>query len=505
MSAILFSASLFLLSVIVPSCYAGEADLIVPDLSSVNFLGVSGHLLLLCGMSICIFGMIFGLVQYMQIRKLPAHKSMKEISELIFETCKTYLFEQGKFIFILEVIIGFVIVAYFGWLRHFIAAKVIVILCASILGILGSYFVAWFGMRINTLANSATAFISLTGKPYRVSTIPTQAGMSIGMLLVSIELFMMLCILLFIDPSYAGSCFIGFAIGESLGASVLRIAGGIFTKIADIGSDLMKIVFNIKEDDARNPGVIADCVGDNAGDSVGPTADGFETYGVTGVALITFILVAIKNPVFQVQLLVWIFVMRLIMIIASALSYWINSLYVKLRFSGASKMNFESPLTTLVWITSLVSIGFTFITSYLLIPDLGGGTLWWKLAGIITCGTIAGAIIPELVKIFTSTDSAFVRNIFKFSKKGGASLNILSGLTTGNFSAYWMGMAMLFLMGVAYLFSRQGLDQLMVDPGRVRFRSCGFRIPRHGPCHDSGGFIRTDSRQRPVDIRAFSH
>jgi len=477
----LSAVSVFLLSGFSTKCFAGEADLLIPDLSSVNFVGVNGHTLLFWGMSICVFGMLFGLFQYMQVRGLKAHPAMTEISELIYETCKTYLFEQGKFILLLELLIGIIMIGYFGWLRQFSAMKVSIILASSMLGIAGSYFVAWFGMRINTLANSASAFASLTGKPYQVSAIPTKAGMSIGMLLVSIELFMMLCILLFIDPQFAGSCFIGFAIGESLGASVLRIAGGIFTKIADIGSDLMKIAFNIKEDDARNPGVIADCVGDNAGDSVGPTADGFETYGVTGVALITFILVAIPNPIFQIQLLVWMFVMRLIMIVASALSYWVNGFYVNLRFSRAKEMNFESPLTSLVWITSSVSILLTFIFSYLLIPTLGDGALWWKLAGIITCGTIAGAIIPELVKIFTSTESRYVQNIFHFSKKGGSSLNILAGLTTGNFSAYWMGLAILFLMGVAYLISGQGMATLMMDPAIFAFGLVAFGFLGMGP------------------------
>jgi len=475
------TALILLLGGLSTLAWGSEADLVMPNLSTQVFLGINGHSLLLWGMLICVFGMIFGLYQYMQINKLKAHASMREVSELIFATCKTYLIEQGKFILILEAIIGVVIVGYFGFLRHLEAIKVVAILASSLLGIAGSYFVAWFGMRINTLANSASAFASLEGKAFPVYAIPIKAGMSIGTLLVSIELFMMLCILLFIDPTFAGPCFIGFAIGESLGASVLRIAGGIFTKIADIGSDLMKIVFNLKEDDPRNPGVIADCVGDNAGDSVGPTADGFETYGVTGVALITFILVAINNPVVQIQLLVWMFVMRLIMIIASSLSYWINAVYVAKRFQNAKEMNYESPLTSLVWITSLLSIALTFIFSYLLIPDMGGGQLWWKLAGIITCGTIAGAIIPEFVKIFTSTESTYVQNIFQFSKKGGASLNILAGLTAGNFSAYWMGIVILFLMGVAYLFSLQGLDQLMVDPAIFAFGLVAFGFLGMGP------------------------
>jgi K(+)-stimulated pyrophosphate-energized sodium pump len=463
------------------SAWAGEADLIVPDLKSVAFMGIDGHTLLLWGIAICVFGLLFGLTQFISIMKMPVHRAMKEISELIYETCKTYLITQGKFLLILEALIAIVMIAYFGWLRHFETGKVTMIIVCSLIGIGGSYSVAWFGMRINTFANSRSAFASLTGKPFKVYSIPLQAGMSIGMLLISIELLVMLAILLFIDPSYAGPCFIGFAIGESLGASVLRIAGGIFTKIADIGSDLMKIVLNIKEDDARNPGVIADCTGDNAGDSVGPTADGFETYGVTGVALITFILLAVKNPVFQVQLLVWIFVMRLMMIIASSLSYKINDIIARARYKNASEMNFETPLTSLVWITSLVSIGFTFLASYLLIPALGDGTLWWKLASIITCGTIAGAVIPELVKTFTSTESAYVKNIVESSRKGGASLNILCGFTTGNFSAYWMGLAIIILMAISFFFSTMGLSALMIAPAVFAFGLVAFGFLGMGP------------------------
>jgi len=476
-SSLLALLSLFLTG----QAFAGEADLIIPDLSSVNFLNTDGRSLLLGGMSICIFGLIFGVVQFLQIKNMRVHKSMSEISELIYETCKTYLLTQGKFILILEFLVGIIIAVYFGWLRHFSFEKVAIILICSLIGIAGSYFVAWFGMRINTYANSRSAFASLGGRPFPIYAIPLQAGMSIGMLLISIELFVMLCILLFIDPHYAGPCFIGFAIGESLGASVLRIAGGIFTKIADVGSDLMKIVFNIKEDDARNPGVIADCTGDNAGDSVGPTADGFETYGVTGVALISFILLAVKDPIIQVQLLVWIFVMRLVMIIASAVSYWINDIIAKGQYAQVSKMNFEAPLTSLVWITSFVSIGLTYLASYLLIPGLGDGTFWWKLASIITCGTIAGAIIPELVRIFTSTESAFVENIYQSSKKGGASLNILAGLTAGNFSAYWMGLAMIVLMGIAYMFSTMGLTALMIAPSVFAFGLVAFGFLGMGP------------------------
>ncbi|MBF0388061.1 MAG: sodium-translocating pyrophosphatase [Candidatus Omnitrophica bacterium] len=463
------------------SAWAGEADLVIPDLSAVLFMGIPGHTLLLYGMLICLFGFAFGLVQFVQIMNMPVHKAMKDISELIYATCKTYLITQGKFLLILEVIIALVMVAYFGWLQQMGVLKVSMILFCSVIGILGSYAVAWFGMRINTMANSRSAFAALKGSPYPVFAIPAQAGMSIGMLLISTELLVMLCILLFIDPSYAGPCFIGFAIGESLGASVLRIAGGIFTKIADIGSDLMKIVFNIKEDDARNPGVIADCTGDNAGDSVGPTADGFETYGVTGVALISFILLAVKDPTIQVQLLVWLFVMRLMMILASAFSYWINEIIAKARYATAKEMNFEDPLTSLVWITSLVSIAFTFAASYFLIPTMGDGTIWWKLAGIITCGTIAGAVIPELVKIFTSTESAFVKNIVESSRKGGASLNILTGFTTGNFSAYWMGMAIVILMALAYFISGMGIENLMLAPSVFAFGLVAFGFLGMGP------------------------
>src|SRR5712671_780166 len=385
----------------------GEANLTLPDLSQVSFLnnGITGYKLLAIGLIFCAFGLLFGLMIYVQLKNLPVHRSMREISELIYETCKTYLVTQGKFILILEAFIAVVIVLYFGILHHeYGAGKVIIILAFSLVGIAGSYGVAWFGIRVNTFANSRTAFAGLRGKPYPIYAIPLKAGMSIGMLLISVELLIMLCILLFIPVDYAGPCFIGFAIGESLGASALRIAGGIFTKIADIGSDLMKIVFNIKEDDARNPGVIADCTGDNAGDSVGPSADGFETYGVTGVALISFILLAVRDPAVQVQLLVWIFAMRIMMIIASVGSYLINEGLQRARYSNADRMNFEAPLTFLVWLTSLVSVALTFLVSYLLIPNLGGDTtMWWKLSLIITAGTLAGAIIPEVVKVFTST------------------------------------------------------------------------------------------------------
>ncbi|HEY0710460.1 MAG TPA: sodium/proton-translocating pyrophosphatase, partial [Polyangia bacterium] len=368
-----------------------EANLVLPELGSVSFAGIPGDQLLLVGLLVCLGGLIFGLVIYQQLKRLPVHRSMREISELIYETCKTYLVTQGKFILILEIFIGIIMIVYFGVLQEMNAGRVAIILFFSLVGIAGSYGVAWFGIRVNTFANSRTAFASLKGLPYPVYAIPLKAGMSIGMLLISVELVMMLAILLFVPNEYAGNCFIGFAIGESLGASALRIAGGIFTKIADIGSDLMKIVFNIKEDDARNPGVIADCTGDNAGDSVGPSADGFETYGVTGVALISFIILAVPDPSTQVKLLVWIFVMRIAMVVASGLSYLVNEAIVKARYGRAAKMNFEKPLTQLVWLTSLISVATTYLISYLLIPDLGDGTLWWKLSSIISCGTLAGA------------------------------------------------------------------------------------------------------------------
>jgi K(+)-stimulated pyrophosphate-energized sodium pump len=424
----------------------GEAALKLPDLSSVSFLGVNGHRLLMIGLLFCVFGLGFGMAIYMRLKNLPVHRAMREISELIYETCKTYLITQGKFLMLLWVFIATIIAVYFGVLRHFEVSRVLIILGFSLVGIGGSYGVAWFGIRVNTFANSRTAFASLPGKPYPVYQIPLEAGMSIGMMLISVELLIMLFILLFVPGDYAGPCFIGFAIGESLGAAALRIAGGIFTKIADIGSDLMKIVFKIKEDDARNPGVIADCTGDNAGDSVGPSADGFETYGVTGVALITFILLGVKEPAIQVQLLVWIFVMRIMMLVSSALAYFINGAIAKARFGNADEMNFETPLTSLVWITSIVSIIATYIVSHFIIPDLGGDTTqWWKLASIISCGTLAGALIPELVKVFTSV------------KEGGASLGILSGFVAGNFSGYWLGLSMVTLMSIAYFFSQMGL------------------------------------------------
>ncbi|MDD2523723.1 MAG: sodium-translocating pyrophosphatase [Endomicrobiaceae bacterium] len=494
--------SLAVIAFVSVQSFAGEADLVMPDLSSVNFLGgISGSSLLLFGLLVCVFGLAFGFVQFNSIKNLPVHKSMLDVSELIYETCKTYLVTQGKFIIILEALLASIIFIYFYFFSGFALIKVFTIILCSIVGILGSYAVAWFGMRLNTFANSRSAFASLKGKPFPTFAIPLRSGMSIGMLLISIELFIMLIILLFIPRDFAGPCFIGFAIGESLGASVLRIAGGIFTKIADIGSDLMKIVFNIKEDDARNPGVIADCTGDNAGDSVGPTADGFETYGVTGVALITFIMLAISNPENQVKLLVWIFVMRLVMIIASAISYWLNGAIAKSKYENAEKMNFEAPLTSLVWITSIVSVLLTFVSSYAIVGDLANG-LWWKLSIIITCGTMAGAIIPEVVKIFTSTKSAFVKNVVNSSKNGGASLNILAGLTSGNFSAYWMGLVIIILMAIAYGISSLGFTEFMSHPAVFSFGLVAFGFLGMGPVTiavDSYGPV-TDNAQSVYEL-----
>jgi K(+)-stimulated pyrophosphate-energized sodium pump len=484
------------------SALAGESDLIMPDLSKVAFHGVAGNKLLMVGLLICALGWLFGLVIYKQLKGLPVHKAMRDVSELIYETCKTYLLRQGKFILILEIFIGLVILLYFGVLQHMAAPRVLVILLFSLVGIGGSYGVAWFGIRVNTFANSRTAFASLKGKPYNCYAIPLRAGMSIGMLLISVELIIMLGILLFIPADWAGPCFIGFAIGESLGAAALRIAGGIFTKIADIGSDLMKIVFKIKEDDARNPGVIADCTGDNAGDSVGPSADGFETYGVTGVALITFILLAVNDPTVQTKLLVWIFAMRVVMIIASALSYFINETIVKGGYATADKMNFEKPLTQLVWVTSIVSIIATFVASYLLIKDLGDGTLWWKLSCIITCGTLAGALIPEMIKIFTSTESRHVKEVVIASKEGGPSLNVLSGLIAGDFSAYWMGGVIVGLMAISFLVSTQGLSSLMIAESVFAFGLVAFGFLGMGPVTiavDSYGPV-TDNAQSVYEL-----
>jgi len=485
----------------------GEAGLKIPDLSQVQFLGFDGHKLLMVGILFCVFGLLFGLVIYSRLKNLPVHRAMKDVSQLIWETCKTYLITQGKFLALLWVFIAAIIVLYFGVLAPVpnkpVSTTLPIILMFSIVGICGSYGVAWFGIRVNTFANSRTAFASLSGKPYPIYQIPLSAGMSIGMMLISVELLMMLVILLFVPGDYAGPCFIGFAIGESLGASALRIAGGIFTKIADIGSDLMKIVFKIKEDDARNPGVIADCTGDNAGDSVGPTADGFETYGVTGVALITFILLAVKDPTVQVQLLVWIFVMRIVMLIASAAAYFLNGAIAKARYANVDRMNFEAPLTSLVWITSAVSIGLTYLMSSLIIPSLGGDTtLWWKLGTIISCGTLAGALIPELVKVFTSTESRHVREVMTSAQEGGASLGILSGFVAGNYSGYYLGLAMVLLMSIGSAMSALGLENLMVASSVFAFGLVAFGFLGMGPVTiavDSYGPV-TDNAQSIYEL-----
>src|SRR5262245_47372474 len=492
----------------------GEMDLKLPDLSSVQFRGYDGRTLLMSGLVVAALGLMFGLVVFTQLKNLPVHASMREVSELIYETCKTYLTTQGRFILILWVFIGAVVAVYFGRLATTVDASgavvhgypvstVAIILIFSLIGIAGSYGVAWFGIRVNTFANSRAAFASLRGKPFPIYAIPLKAGMSIGMMLISVELLIMLCILLFIPREYAGPCFIGFAIGESLGAAALRIAGGIFTKLADIGSDLMKIVFKIKDDDARNPGVIAACTGDNAGDSVGPSADGFETYGVTGVALITFILLAVHDPAVKVQLLVWIFVMRVMMLVASALSYFVNEAWAKARYGSSDDMNFEAPLTSLVWITSIISIVLTFVVSKLIIPDLGGdSSLWWKLSMIISCGTLAGAIIPELVKVFTLMSSRHVREIVTSSEEGGPSLNILSGLVAGDFSAYWLGASIVALMGVAFYFSTMGLGVTMLAPAVFAFGLVAFGFLGMGPVTiavDSYGPV-TDNAQSVYEL-----
>ena len=486
----------------------GEANLVLPDLGQVDVGGYDGRMLLMIGIGVSVLGLIFGLVILNQLKNLPVHRSMREVSELIYETCKTYLATQGKFIFLLWVFIAAIIGGYYGWLNPVPGKPIVltlgIILAFSIVGILGSYSVAWFGIRVNTYANSRTAFASLEGKQYPVYAIPLRAGMSIGMLLISVELLIMLLILLFVPGDYAGPCFIGFAIGESLGAAALRIAGGIFTKIADIGSDLMKIVFNIKEDDARNPGVIADCTGDNAGDSVGPSADGFETYGVTGVALITFILLAVPEAATQVRLLVWIFVMRIMMVVASAASYLINESIAKARYGGGARFNFEAPLTSLVWLTSIVSVVLTYLVSWVLIAELGDGTLWWKLSSIITCGTLAGAIIPELVKVFTSVESSHVKEVVTSSKEGGPSLNILSGFVAGNFSAYWIGLSIVALMSIAYFVSIAGvsMSDMMLAPAVFAFGLVAFGFLGMGPVTiavDSYGPV-TDNAQSVFEL-----
>ncbi|HEX5332984.1 MAG TPA: sodium-translocating pyrophosphatase [Cellulomonas sp.] len=481
----------------------GEASLILPDLSAVTIVGGgSGRTLLLVGLLVCVLGIGFGALSYVQLRRMAVHPSMREISELIYSTCKTYLVQQGRFLLMLWVFIAAVIVAYYGLLVGFPWGRVAIVIAFSLVGMGGSYSVAWYGIRVNTFANSRVAFASLRGRPLAMHRIPMKSGMSIGMVLISIELMMMLIILLFLPSDLAGACFIGFAIGESLGASVLRIAGGIFTKIADIGADLMKIAFKIKEDDARNPGVIADCTGDNAGDSVGPSADGFETYGVTGVALITFVLLAVHDPAVQASLLVWIFVVRVAMVIASAVSYLANDALARVRYAKAERMNFEAPLSSLVWITSSVCIAATYAMTYVVLGDTLTNGLWWKLSTIISFGTLAGALIPELVKVFTSTHSKHVREVVKSARQGGASLNILSGLVAGNFSAYWLGIAIVGLMAGAFLMSGLGLGALMVAPGVFAFGLVAFGFLGMGPVTiavDSYGPV-TDNAQSVYEL-----
>jgi K(+)-stimulated pyrophosphate-energized sodium pump len=507
--------------------YASESDIVIPDLTQVKFSGlggVSGVTLMYVGILICFLGAIFGLMQYKQTKALPVHKKMADVSNTIWETCKTYLFTQGKFLAILWVLIAACMVYYFIGLEHKSFGNVIIILLASILGILGSYGVAWFGIRINTVSNSRTAFSALKGNPLATLGIPLRSGMSVGLLLVAVELFFMICILVFLKD-LAGPCFIGFAIGESLGASVLRICGGIFTKIADIGSDLMKIVFKLPEDDPKNPGVIADCTGDNAGDSVGPTADGFETYGVTGVALIAFLALALaKSPASAATLIIWLFVMRALMIVTSLISYFVNEGISKAKFGGQKDFDFEAPLTHLVWITSAVSIGITFLASKLLLGDFQDATgtaqpaLWWVLSVIISCGTVAGALIPEFTKVFVSTNSRHVREVTNCSKHGGASLNILSGFVAGNMSAFWMGLAIMALMFASYYFSQNAALHALMPPefafatpifafGLVAFGFLGMgpvtiAVDSYGPVTDNAQSVYELSQIEAVGIPA---
>jgi K(+)-stimulated pyrophosphate-energized sodium pump len=482
---------------------ASELDLKIPVIDTHYSLfgaAVSGHALLLFGLLVCLLGMGFGMVMFNQVKGLPAHKSMLDVSNIIYETCKTYLLQQGRLLVVLELFIAACLVYYFGWLEHVGAAKLALILMWSVVGILGSYSVAWFGIRMNTYANSRTAFASLKGKPMPLYEIPLQAGMSIGVLLICVELIMMLAILLFVPRESAGASFLGFAIGESLGASALRIAGGIFTKIADIGSDLMKVVFKIKEDDPRNPGVIADCTGDNAGDSVGPTADGFETYGVTGVALISFIALAVF-PEHKANLLVWIFVMRILMIITSIVAFSVNGAFARAQNQGKDKIEFEAPLTSLVWTTSLLSIAVTFVVSKWMLADLGSG-LWWKLSSIISCGTLAAALIPELTKVFTSSNSRHTREIVAASREGGASLTILSGMVAGNFSVFWKALTISILLLIAYLIALQGLGEFMGHEAVFAFGLVAFGLLGMGPVTiavDSYGPV-TDNAQSIFEL-----
>ena len=480
----------------------GEANLELPDLSGVLVAwGLSGRALLLVGIGVCLLGLGFGTVTFLRLRKAPVHSSMREIAEIIYSTCQAYLVRQGRFLMLLWAFITAVIVIYYKVLVGFGWTRVGIVVLFSLLGMGGSYAVAWFGIRVNTFANARTAFASLRGKPHEVHRIPLRSGMSIGMVLISLELLMMLVILLFLPADVAGACFIGFAIGESLGASALRIAGGIFTKIADIGADLMKIVFKIDEDDPRNPGVIADCTGDNAGDSVGPSADGFETYGVTGVALVTFVLLAVPDPALQARLLVWIFTVRAAMILAAWAAYAINKTWVRLRYADAERMNFETPLTTLVWLTSALCIVLTYAATWLVLSGLGTG-LWLRLATIITCGTLAGALIPELVKVFTSTASQHVRETVRSSRQGGASLNILSGVVAGNFSAFWLGITVVGLMGAAFVLSGSGLEAFMAAPAVFAFGLVAFGFLGMGPVTiavDSYGPV-TDNAQSVYEL-----
>ena len=479
----------------------GEANLRLPDLGSVSFLGLPGNALLGLGLVVCALGLGFGIITYSQLNRMPVHTAMRDVSELIYTTCKTYLKQQGRFLLLLWAFIATIIVVYYLFLVDFGVGRTAVVILFSLIGMGGSYAVAWYGIRVNTLANSRTAHAAMSGRPYPCHDIPLRSGMSIGMVLISVELAMMLVIMVFLPGEIAGACFIGFAIGESLGASALRIAGGIFTKIADIGADLMKIVFHIKEDDARNPGVIADCTGDNAGDSVGPSADGFETYGVTGVALITFILLGVKDPTVQVQLLVWIFVIRAVMVVASGISYFINAAITRARYRDAAEMDFEAPLTSLVWLTSVLCIACTFCTSAALIGGLPDG-MWWKLSLIVSCGTLAGALIPELVKVFTSTNARHTREVVVSSNQGGASLNILSGLVAGNFSGYWIGLAITGLMGVSFIISTMGLGQIMIAPAVFAFGLVAFGFLGMGPVTiavDSYGPV-TDNAQSVFEL-----
>ncbi|HBB93231.1 MAG TPA: sodium-translocating pyrophosphatase [Bacteroidales bacterium] len=493
-----------LLAMVPAALFAGEADLQIPDLKNTTFFNgaLTGWDLLFYGLVIVLIGLYFGYMQFRRIRNLPSHSSMLEVSETIYQTCKTYLLQQGKFLIILFGLIAVIMAYYFLGLSGMKIPKVLMILLWSVLGILGSYGVAWFGIRINTLANSRTSFASLRGKPFEVVSIPLQSGMSIGLLLICVELVMMIAILLFVPGESAGACFLGFAIGESLGASALRIAGGIFTKIADIGADLMKIVFKLPEDDPRNPGVIADCTGDNAGDSVGPTADGFETYGVTGVALISFIVLAVLKIDFQASLIVWIFAMRLLMVVTSMLSYGINQVYNRKKYGRSKEFNFENPLSSLIWITSVISVIMTYLASWLLLGDTLGAGLWWKLATIISCGTAAAAIIPELTKAFTSSKSRHVREIVNASREGGASLNILSGLVAGNFAAFWSGLVIIGLMFTAFRISSLELDTIMTYPSIFAFGLVAFGFLGMGPVTiavDSYGPV-TDNAQSVFEL-----